>query len=63
MQARRDELKHSFYLHIIRTSIGAALKREVAKNEPLPERLADLLDELDDSEDDLPPGSSQNPPG
>ena len=48
MQARRDDLKDSFYLHIMRTSIGAGLRSEYTPNEGLPDRLAELLRELDE---------------
>jgi hypothetical protein len=53
MQARRDELKDSFYLYIMRTSIGAGLRSEYAADEPLPDRLAELLRELDEPDDQL----------
>jgi hypothetical protein len=58
MTPGHDDLKDSFYLRIIRTSIGTALKRQVAVTEPLPERLAELLGELDEGEDDSPPDRS-----
>ncbi len=51
MQARRDDLKDSFYLYIMRTSIGSGLRDEYAPTEGLPDRLAELLRELDGSED------------
>jgi hypothetical protein len=51
MQARRDDLKDSFYLYIMRTSIGAGLRTEYAADEPLPDRLAELLRELDEPDD------------
>jgi len=47
MQARRDDLKDSFYLYIMRASIGAGLRRQYAPNGSLPDRLAELLQELD----------------
>jgi hypothetical protein len=53
MQARRDDLKDSFYLYIMRTSIGAGLRTEYAADEPLPDRLAELLRELDDPDDQV----------
>jgi hypothetical protein len=63
MPPGHDDLKDSFYLRIIRTSIGTALKRQVAVNEPLPDRLAELLSELDEPEDDSSPdGSTKAPP-
>ena len=51
MQAARDDLKDSFYLYIMRTSIGAGLRSEYAADERLPDRLAELLRELDDPDD------------
>jgi len=53
MQARRDDLKDSFYLHIMRTSIGAGLRSQYAPNERLPDRLAELLQELDRPDDQV----------
>ena len=50
MQARRDDLKDSFYLYIMRASIGAGLRRQYAPNGSLPDRLAELLQELDRGE-------------
>jgi hypothetical protein len=47
MQARRDDLKDSFYLYIMRTSIGSGLRDQYAPNEHLPDRIAELLRELD----------------
>jgi hypothetical protein len=49
MQARRDDIKDSFYLYIMRTSIGSGLRDQYAPNEHLPDRLAELLRELDGS--------------
>jgi hypothetical protein len=46
MRAGRDHFKDSYYLRAIRTSIGAALRDEYAPVEPLPDRLAKLLEEL-----------------
>ncbi len=51
MQAKRDDLKDSFYLYIMRTSIGAGLRSEYTPNEHLPDRLTELLRELDEPED------------
>jgi hypothetical protein len=48
MQARRDDLKDSFYLHIMRTSIGAGLRSQYTPNEHLPDQLTELLRELDE---------------
>jgi hypothetical protein len=53
MQASRDDLKDSFYLYIMRTSIGAGLRSEYAADEPLPDRLAELLRELDEPDDQV----------
>ena len=53
MQARRDDLKDSFYLYIMRTSIGAGLRSQYTANEHLPDRLAELLRELDEPEDQV----------
>jgi hypothetical protein len=53
MQATRDDLKDSFYLYIMRTSIGAGLRDRYAPNERLPDRLAKLLQELDRPEDQV----------
>jgi hypothetical protein len=61
MTPGHDDLKDSFYLRIIRTSIGTALKRQVTVTDPLPERLAELLGELDEGEDDSPPDGSTKP--
>ncbi len=48
MQAKRDDdLKDSFYLHIMRSSIGAGLRNQYAPNQHMPHRLAELLRELD----------------
>jgi hypothetical protein len=45
-----DDVKDSFYLRAMRTGIGAALREQYAANEPLSERLAKLLKELDGAE-------------
>jgi hypothetical protein len=47
MGAGRDDLTSSFYLHIMRASIGAVLRAEPVLDEPLPDRLAELLNELE----------------
>ena len=47
MGAGRDDLTSSFYLHIMRASIGAVLRAEPVLHEPLPDRLAELLRELE----------------
>jgi hypothetical protein len=51
MQARRDELKDSFYLYIMRSSIGAGLRTEYVPNGHMTDRLAELLKELDGIKD------------
>ena len=43
-----DDLKDSFYLRIMRSSVGAALREKYALDEPLPDRLAKLLNKLDE---------------
>ena len=53
MQAKRDDLKDSFYLYIMRTSIGAGLRSQYTPNEHLPDRLAELLRELDEPDDQV----------
>ena len=50
MQAKRDDLKDSFYLYIMRSSIGAGLRSQYTPNEHLPDRLTELLRELDEPE-------------
>ena len=58
-----DDLKHSFYLRAIRTGIGAALREHYAVNEPLTDRLAELLKELDEVEiEGQSKGASENEP-
>jgi hypothetical protein len=48
MQSRqRDDLKDSFYLYIMRASIGAGLRSQYTPNGHMPDRLAELLRELD----------------
>jgi hypothetical protein len=61
MQAKRDDLKDSFYLYIMRTSIGAGLRSQYTPNEHLPDRLTDLLRELDEPGDQAAQGK-RNPP-
>jgi hypothetical protein len=61
MQAKRDDLKDSFYLYIMRTSIGAGLRTQYTPNEHLPDRLTELLRELDEPEDHVAP-EKRNPP-
>jgi hypothetical protein len=47
MVKRDDNLKDSFYLYIMRNSIGAGLKTKYAPDGDVPDRLAELLHELD----------------
>jgi hypothetical protein len=52
MQAKRDDdLKDSFYLYIMRSSIGAGLKSQYSPNGHMPDRLAELMKELEEVED------------
>lgn len=62
MQAKRDDLKDSFYLYIMRASIGAGLRSNYTPNEHLPDRLAELLRELDEPEDQVAQEKKRNPP-
>ena len=51
MQAKRnDDLKDSFYLYIMRNSIGAGLRSQYAPDQHMPDRLAELVRELDGAE-------------
>jgi hypothetical protein len=51
MSRRDDDLKDSFYLYIMRNSIGAGLKTQYSANESTPDRITELLQELDETED------------
>jgi hypothetical protein len=42
-----DDFSDSFYYRAIRTKIGEALRRQLLAKEPPPERVLDLLQELD----------------
>jgi hypothetical protein len=42
-----DDFSDSFYYRAIRTKIGEALRSQLVPTEPPPERLLDLLQELD----------------
>jgi hypothetical protein len=46
MHAKRDDLKDSFYLYIMRNSIGTGLRSQYAPNGQMPDRLAELLKKL-----------------
>jgi hypothetical protein len=50
-----DDVKDSFYLRAMRTGIGVALREQYAVNEPLSERLAELLKRLDEAETEARP--------
>ena len=51
MQAKRDDdLKDSFYLYIMRSSIGAGVRSQYSPNGHMPDRLAELLKELERTE-------------
>jgi hypothetical protein len=51
MQATRDDdLKDSFYLYIMRSSIGAGLKSQYSPNGHMPDRLAELMKELEEAD-------------
>jgi hypothetical protein len=50
MSAGRDDFKDSYYLRAMRTGIGSALRNQHDTDAPLPDRLAELLKELDDAE-------------
>jgi hypothetical protein len=52
MHAKRDDLKDSFYLYIMRNSIGTGLRSQYAPNGHMPDRLAKLLKELDSGVED-----------
>jgi hypothetical protein len=54
MQSQHDDYKDSFYLRIMRRTIGTALRHEFAVDEDVPERIAELLKELDETDDDDP---------
>jgi hypothetical protein len=56
-----DDVKDSFYLRAMRSGIGAALRERYAVNEPLTERLAKLLKELDGTQAQ-PQGAAENAP-
>ena len=50
MTKGQDVWQKTFYQRAIQTSIGSALRAQYDLSEPLPERLADLLRDLDDME-------------
>jgi hypothetical protein len=66
MQARRDDLKDSFYLYIMRNSIGAGLRNQYEPNGHMPDRLAELLREIDigkhGARDSAGDGNEERPP-
>jgi hypothetical protein len=51
MVKRDDDLKDSFYLYIMRSSIGAGLKSQYSPNGHMPDRLAKLMKELEEAGD------------
>jgi hypothetical protein len=52
MQAKRDDdLKDSFYLYIMRSSIGAGVRSQYSLNGHMPDRLTKLLQELERAKD------------
>jgi hypothetical protein len=42
--------KHSYYHRLVRTQLGEALKDQLPPNGQLPDRLAELLRELDEAD-------------
>ena len=63
MGAGRDDFKDSYYYCIIRASIGAALRNHYGPIEPLPDRLENLLEELNEAEKGTTSGAtSENTP-
>jgi hypothetical protein len=66
MQAKRnDDLKDSFYLYIMRNSVGAGLRSQYALNGHMPDRLAELLQALDaghEKEKAAGAGEEEKPP-
>lgn len=61
MAKRDDDLKDSFYLYIMRNSIGAGLKTQYPSNGHMPDRLSELLHELDrDAEQEQPAKAKKN---
>jgi hypothetical protein len=62
MAAKRDDdLKDSFYLYIMRSSIGAGLKSQYAPNGHMPDRLAELMKELDEADGRAAGGHKEEP--
>jgi hypothetical protein len=66
MSKRDEDLKDSFYLYIMRNSIGAGLKSHYSTNGRMPDRITELLQELDEAEDhraqDQPAGENHPEP-
>jgi hypothetical protein len=46
-----DDLWGSFYLRAIRTEVGSVLRKQFVVMEPLPDRLIELLSELEETQD------------
>jgi len=59
MPSNRDDLKDSFYLHVIRKSVADALKARYDLTEPLPHKLLEILLELDKEADNNVPNESR----
>ena len=62
MTKGQDVWQKSFYQRAIQTSIGSALRAQYDLSEPLPERLSDLLRELDDMEHEDGSEATDAPP-
>jgi hypothetical protein len=55
MQPGRDNLRDSYYLRLMRTGIGDVLRQRYDLAEPLPDKLVELLLELDTEPEDTEP--------
>jgi hypothetical protein len=60
MPSKRDDLKDSFFLYLMQTRIGATLRKEFALEEPLTDRLTELLKDLDEPADESSPSAPEN---
>jgi hypothetical protein len=58
MRAGSDDLKDSYYLRVMRTRLGAALRDHFVVDEPMPDRLTELLKELDGEDGQAPAGGA-----
>jgi hypothetical protein len=54
MPENRDVWQKTFYHRAIQTSLGSALRAQYDLSEPMPDRLTQLLRELDDLDHELP---------